>query len=157
MNEQFTYRGTSVRWTLLSVALAGVSMCGGLLALFSVADRGGSLIGAIPPEYRIYWLLFLLLTVVLACALVIVRTIRSPLIDGGIRLEDEILSFPVRRGNRTERIELEVRTLTFEQNDDEALRIATPHGKFAFSPAGFAGAERFDRFRKTLTCARYRK
>ena len=69
MNEQFTYRGTSVRWTLLSVALAGVSMCGGLLALFSVADRGGSLIGAIPPEYRIYWLLFLLLTVVLACAL----------------------------------------------------------------------------------------
>ena len=94
---------------------------------------------------------------VLACALVIVRTIRSPLIDGEIRLEDEILSFPVRRGNRTERIELEVRTLTFEQNDDEALRIATPHGKFAFSPAGFAGAERFDRFRKTLTCARYRK
>ena len=69
-----------------------------------MADKGGSLIEAIPPEYRIYRLLFLLLTVVLVCVLVIVRTSRSPLIAGEIRLHDQFLSFPVRGGNRTERI-----------------------------------------------------
>lgn len=101
-----------------------------------MADKGGSLIEAIPPEYRIYRLLFLLLTVALVCALVIVRTSRSPLIAGEIRLHDQFLSFPVRGGNRTERIELGVRTLAFEQNDEESLRIAPPPRKVRFLAGG---------------------
>ena len=155
MNDSYLYSRRRATRRIAALALAGLSVCCGLVLTFSAP--GGSLVAVFPEAFRGYALAFLLLAVVAGVGFMIFRSVRDPAVGGEIRLEDDALSFEVRRGSRTERVCTDPRALTFLENDEEALRIGTAEGEFVFFPSGFESTEAYERFRMALTCARYRK
>lgn len=120
------------------------------MVLFAFEGDRNNLFGALPPEKRFWILLFLLTAVALISALLVWRLVRFPAIEGEIVLEEGVLRFGVKRGNRTERIESEVSRLTLKKHDDESMHIVTPQGDFLFRAAGFASTEDYVAFRMAL-------
>lgn len=106
---------------------------------------------------RFWVLLFLLTAVALISALLVWRLVRHPAIEGEIVLEEGILRFGVKRGNRTVRIEAEAGKLILKEHDDESMHIVTPQGDFLFRAAGFASMEEYDEFRMALICAHHKR
>lgn len=76
---------------------------------------------------------------------------------GELMLEDGKLRMKTCRENHTETIELDLKTLTFIENDEECVKVVAPQGEFSFAPHNFGSMEEYEKFRMELTCEKYKK
>lgn len=120
-------------------------------------DSSRGFFGLLPPEIRLYAFVSSL-AIGIGIAYVGFRSmVKGSQIDGEIRLEAGRLRMNVRCGNRVEPVELEIRELTFVENDDERMRIASPGGEYIFNSSGFISGEVYQKFRMEMTCEKYKK
>ena len=63
----------------------------------------------------------------------------------------------VQRGNRTEHVELEIRELTFVENDEERVRVVSSKGEYIFNSSGFESEGVYEKFQSEMTCEKYKK
>ena len=63
----------------------------------------------------------------------------------------------VQRGNRMEPVELDIREVTFVENDDERMLVSSPGGEYIFNSNGFVSGDDYQKFRMEMTCEKYKK
>jgi len=63
----------------------------------------------------------------------------------------------VLRGNRMEPVDLEIRELTFVENDEERMRVVLSKGEYIFNSSNFVSADVYEKFQSEMTCEKYKK
>lgn len=124
---------------------------------YSQADSARGFFSLFSPEIRLYAFVASLAVVIGISYAGFRRMVGGPKIDGEIRLEAGRLRMNVQRGNRVEPVDLDIRELTFVENDDERLCVSSPKGEYKFNNAGFASQEMYQKFRMEMTCEKYKK
>lgn len=155
---QYNYGGRRLKRTA-NWALYGVpaSLSAYLVLNYMHADSGGGFFGFVPPHIRPYVLAGAIAAVVGFAYAVYRRMLGGPKIEGEIRIAEGWLLLPVQRGNRTETVELNIRELTFVENEDERMRIASPQDEYIFDCLGFAQTQDYEKFRMEMTCEKFKK
>lgn len=95
---------------------------------YACADSGSGFTGLFPPEMRLYVLVISLALVIGGAYAGAWRILSGPKIEGDIRIEGGRLQMTVLRGNRMEPVDLEIHELTFVENDEERMRVASSKG-----------------------------
>lgn len=121
------------------------------------ADSDRSIFRFFSPEMRPY--LFVVFCVVVAGFAYAAsrRMLGGPKIEGDIRIEAGRLQMTVQRGNRMEPVELDIREVTFVENDDERMLVSSPGGEYIFNSNGFVSGDDYQKFRMEMTCEKYKK
>lgn len=142
---------------------AAIAPFGGMLVLLGVIGRylyaggGRMFLSSLPQFVQSYALPFVMLLLLVIMYLSYRRMLAGPRIAGELLLEEGKLKMTVCRANRTEDVELDVKTLTFVENDEERVKVVSPQGEYIFNSSGFGSPEEYEKFRIELTCEKYKK
>lgn len=120
-------------------------------------DSHRSIFGFFSPEIRPYLFVVFWVAVVGFAYAASRRMLSGPKIEGEIRIEAGRLQMHVQRGNRTEPVELDIREVTFVENDDERMLVSSPGGEYIFNSNGFVSGDDYQKFRMEMTCEKYKK
>ena len=155
---QYKYGGRNLK-RVANLILYGVpaSWSGYLVLDYAYADSGRGLFRLFSPEMRPYVFVALVALVVGFAYAGYRRIVGGPKIEGDIRIEAGKLRMTVQRGNRTEHVELEIRELTFVENDEERVRIVSSKGEYIFNSSGFESEGVYEKFQSEMTCEKYKK
>lgn len=135
---------------------AVVPVCG--YGVLFYRRRGFDFYSCIPEKLRPYALLFVgLCSLVMMCAILYFACKASHVV-GDIDLDEQMLRFEARRTRRarTERVEIEWRSVTVIGNDERGLSVLTPRGEFHFKSKGFSSTAVYGRFRREFSEKRYK-
>lgn len=61
------------------------------------------------------------------------------------------------KNQRGQRLNIPIKEMEYEQNDEERVIIKSAKGKFTFSSVDFATVEEYERFRMELTCEHFKE
>ena len=155
---QYKYEGRNLK-RLANLLLYGVpaSWLAYLVFDYAYADFDRSMFGLFPPEMRPYMSVATAVLVIGAAYVGYRRIANGPKIEGDIRIEEGRLRMTVQRGNRMEPVDLEIRELTFVENDEERMRVASSKGEYVFDSSGFVSAGVYEKFQMEMTCEKYKK
>ena len=124
---------------------------------YAYADSGRGFTGLFPPEVRPYVFVASVALMVGFAYAGYRRIVSGPKIEGDIRIEGGRLQMTVQRGNRMEPVDLEIRELTFVENDEERMRVTSSKGEYIFDSRGFVSAGVYEKFQSEMTCEKYKK
>lgn len=154
---RYKYQNFRLKRTAVWSFFAGLFGSSTFVIMYLFADSGEGLFAFLPEYVRPYALAFMLVVFLGIVYLGYRRMLNAPKIDGELLLDNGRLSMKVCRENRTEDVELDVKTLTFVENDDERIKVDSPQGEFIFNSSGFGSGEEYEKFRMELTCEKYKK
>lgn len=155
---QYKYKGRNLK-RLANLLLYGIpaSSLPYLVFDYVYADSDSGFTGLFSPEMRPY-VFVASVALVVGFAYAGHRRIASgPKIEGDIRIEEGRLQMTVQRGNRMEPVDLEIRELTFVENDEERICVASSKGEYIFNSKGFVSAGVYEKFQMEMTCEKYKK
>ncbi len=155
---QYKYGGRNQR-RMANLILYGipVSWSAYLVFDYAYADSGRGFFVLFPPEVRPYVFVASVALMVGFAYAGYRRIVSGPKIEGDIRIEGGRLQMTVQRGNRMESVDLEIRELTFVENDEERMRVASSKGEYIFDSRGFVSAGVYEKFQSEMTCEKYKK
>lgn len=155
---QYKYGGRKPR-RLANLLLYGVpaSWSAYLVFDYAYADFDFSLFSSFPPEIRPYVFVVLMVLGIGGIYVGYRKMVSGLKIEGDIRIEEGRLRMTVQRGNRMEPVDLEIRELTFVENDEERMRVASSKGEYVFDSSGFVSAGVYEKFQMEMTCEKYKK
>ena len=155
---QYKYGGRNQR-RMANLILYGIPVSWSAYLVFdhAYADSGRGFTGLFPPEMRLYVLVISLVLVIGGAYAGARKILSGPKIEGDIRIEGGRLQMTVQRGNRMEPVDLEIRELTFVENDEERMRVASSKGEYIFDSRGFVSVGVYEKFQSEMTCEKYKK
>ncbi|MCD8035424.1 MAG: hypothetical protein LUF83_14185 [Alistipes sp.] len=155
---QYKYEGWNQR-RMANLILYGIPVAWSAYLVFdyACADSGSGFTGLFPPEMRLYVLVISLALVIGGAYAGAWRILSGPKIEGDIWIEGGRLQMTVLRGNRMEPVDLEIRELTFVENDEERMRVVSSKGEYILNSSNFVSADVYEKFQSEMTCEKYKK
>lgn len=154
---RYKYAQSSLKRTAL-LLLSGVIFAGLFYFVFMYFRPypNNGIYQIFPEMMHPYILALGLLLLVCAVYAVYRNMLCAPKIEGVVEIADGRLHMNVLYGRRAEKIELDIRSLTFLDNTDDQLQIASSRGEYVFNALGFIPSTDYARFRMEMTCERFR-